>query len=318
MPEAAAREGAGEHGGLALRHVPRAVDLVERAHPRRLAEGLRDQERSPVAQTHQVEHGLLHPAPAARQPRLIVSLEAGVGVPHARRRAYPKILRVLHVGRDGLDRRLLLGEHAERLLGCRARDCLRNRNIIHPHPSVGDRREEVRLGAQYRLLVAERALRRRRVLGGRASSVLRGVALTVGVPVLLGAEDRLAGDGLPENRLHRFQVRALGVRLGISEPLVRHEVEALAAVLARKVDGHDETLGGQGVVRLEPRELEEIAHPHGVERKARLRLDRRIGRRVRARRDGGHLGALGGCLLGGFGHSRAASYLLEKQQHWLN
>ena len=43
VPEAAAREGAGEHGGLALRHVPRAVDLVERAHPRRLAEGLRDQ-----------------------------------------------------------------------------------------------------------------------------------------------------------------------------------------------------------------------------------------------------------------------------------
>ena len=126
-------------------------------------------------------------------------------------------------------------------------------------------------------------------------------------------------------------MRALGVRFGISKPLVRHEVEALAAVLARKVDGHDETLGGQGVVRLEPRELEEVAHPHGVERKARLRLDRRIGRRVLARRDGGHLGALGGRFLRRYGHSvarddrhtlhwvtGAASYLLEKQQHWSN
>ena len=169
----------------------------------------------------------------------------------------------------------------------------------------------MRLGAQHRLLVAERALRRRRVLGGGTSCILCGVPLTVGVPVLLGAEDTLAGDGHAEDRLHRLQVRALGVRLGVREPLVRHEVEALAAVLARKVDGHDETLGGQGVVRLEPRELEEVAHPHGIERKARLRLDRRIGRRVLARRDGSHLRALGGGFLRGFGHSTgAASYLL--------
>ena len=132
-------------------------------------------------------------------------------------------------------------------------------------------------------------------------------------------------------------MRALGVRFGISKPLVRHEVEALAAVFAREVDGHDETLGGQGVVRLEPRELEEVAHPHGVERKARcLRLGLagflgRIGRRVLARRDGGHLGALGGRFLRRYGHSvarddrhtlhwvtGAASYLLGKQQHWSN
>ena len=106
-------------------------------------------------------------------------------------------------------------------------------------------------------------------------------------------------------------MRALGVRFGISKPLVRHEVEALAAVFAREVDGHDETLGGQGVVRLEPRELEEVAHAHGVERKARcLRLGLagffgRIGRRVLARRDGDHLRALGGSFLGGFGHVMA-------------
>jgi hypothetical protein len=121
-------------------------------------------------------------------------------------------------------------------------------------------------------------------------------------------------------------MRALGVRFGISKPLVRHEVEALAAVFAREVDGHDEALGGQGVVRLEPRELEEVAHPHGVERKARcLRLGLagflgRIGRRVLARRDGGHLGALSGRFLRRYGHllcvmidthcTGAASYLL--------
>ena len=63
--------------------------------------------------------------------------------------------------------------------------------------------------------------------------------LGVGVPVLLAPEDALTGDGPSEQRLHRVQVRALGVRLSVREPLVRHEVEVRALVLPVEVEGDD-------------------------------------------------------------------------------
>lgn len=118
--EPAAREGTREHRRVPLRHVPRAVDPVERLDARRLAERLRDEERPPVAEADQHEHRLLHPAPTPLVPRLVVALVARVNMYRTGGRADEEVLRVLHVIGDGADRSLLLAHHKESLLLTRA------------------------------------------------------------------------------------------------------------------------------------------------------------------------------------------------------
>ena len=115
----------------------------------------------------------------------------------------------------------------------RACDRLRYRYVIHPHPPSAIDDEEVRLGAQHRLLVAEGALRRRSVLGGSRPGILRGTPYCA---FQSSSERKIDSPAMAMRKIACivFRCAPLGVSFGVREPLMRHEVEAFAAVLGSK------------------------------------------------------------------------------------
>ena len=69
---------------------------------------------------------------------------------------------------------------------------------------------------------------------------------------------RSAGRLPAASSMHRREVVTVRVRLGEAEPLVRHEVDVRARVLAVEVERHDQALLHETVVRPQRLEREEI------------------------------------------------------------
>mmetsp|Transcript_11436 Transcript_11436/g.36205 ORF Transcript_11436/g.36205 Transcript_11436/m.36205 type:complete len:220 (+) Transcript_11436:571-1230(+) len=78
-----------------------------------------------VAAVVEGEAALLHPTPAAGRPRRVVAPLA-VLVPHARRRAHPKVVCARHVRRDAVDGEALRGGRLAQLLLVEAAPRLRD------------------------------------------------------------------------------------------------------------------------------------------------------------------------------------------------
>ena len=264
VAEPAARERAVEDGRAPLRLERDPVDVVGHRRERRRADRLREQQRPRVAEVRERDRRLLEAAPAALVPRRVRARVPGL-VARARGRADPERASAPDVRRDRADRLRLVRERGRDRRRVRQADRLRHREVVHPHPArprrLGERGVHRavlvidRRGDRLRAVVAAHGLprrRQRREVRGRAAARERR-------PVVRVFEERARlVDRAAERGLHRREVVTVRVRLGEAEPLVRHEVDVRARVLAVEVERHDQALLHETVVRPQRLEREEI------------------------------------------------------------